>query len=372
MKISCNQHELSKALNTVSKAVSSRTTIPILKGILLEASVDGTLKLTASDMDLSIEKSIDVNVTEEGTTVVSAKLFMDIIRKLPSEEVEIEEQEGIVTIRCLTSEFNIVGQIAEEFPRIGLVNVSDSKKLNKEILKEMIKSTSFAASIEEAKGIIVGVLIEMDEEGITMVALDGFRMAVARESTETDGARLNIIISARILNEIYKIFNEDDSDAAVAMIIDEKKAVFISEGAQIVLRIMEGEFIKYKDILPKEHQCRVKLNRGEMINSLERASLLAKEGRNNLIRLSIIDDKISITSRSEEGNVKEEVFIDKEGIDLEIGFNAKYILDVLKVITDEELIMEFNSSVSPCIVKPLEGNRFEYLILPVRIAPKAF
>ena len=218
-------------------------------------------------------------------------------------------------------------------------------------MKEMIKRTSFAASIEEAKGIIVGVLLEMDEEGMTMVALDGFRMAVTRESME-NAQNVKIIIAARILNEVNKVFSEDENVKEVDMIIDEKKAVFLMEDARIVLRIMEGEFVKYRDILPKEHQCRLKVNRGEMIDCLERASLLAKEGKNNLVKLSIIRDKILISSRSEEGNVKEEVFVEKEGTDLEIGFNAKYILDVLKVVTDEEVIMEFNTNVSPCLVKP--------------------
>lgn len=371
MKISCNQQILSKALNTVSKAVSSRTTIPILKGILLEASSDGTLKLAASDLDLSIEKSIPVTVWEEGSIVVAAKLFIDIIRKLPNEEIEITEEEGRVTIKCLASEFTIVGQTADEFPSIGTIKEENSIRIEKELLKDMIKKTSFSASIEEAKGIIIGVLLEMDEEGMTMVALDGFRMAVTREKMESND-NIKIIIAARILNEINKIFSEEEASKEVDMIIDEKKAVFLIEGARIVLRIMEGEFVKYKDILPKEHQCKLKVNRSEMIDCLERASLLAKEGRNNLIKFSIIRDKIIITSRSEEGNVKEEIFVEKEGADLEIGFNAKYILDVMKFVSDEEVVMEFNTSVSPCLVKPIEGDGFEYLILPVRISTKTF
>ncbi len=371
MKFSCNQQILSKALNTVSKAVSSRTTIPILKGILLNASESGILKIAASDLDLSIEKELPVQVWEEGSVVVSAKLFIDIIRKLPNEEIEIEEEEGSVTIKCLASEFTIVGQSGEEFPTIGAIKEESSIPIQNDVLREMIKKTSFSASIEEAKGIIVGVLLEMDQGGMTMVALDGFRMAVTREIIETKEKR-KIIIAARILNEINKILTEEDGSKELSMIIDEKKAVFLMEGTRIVLRIMEGEFVKYRDILPKEHQCKLTVNRNELADCLERASLLAKEGKNNLIKLVIIRDKIIITSRSEEGNVKEEVFVEKEGTDLEIGFNAKYILDVLKVVNDEEVSMEFNTSVSPCLIKPLKGEGFEYLILPVRISTKSF
>lgn len=368
MKFTCNQQTLTKALNTVSKAVTSRTTIPILKGILLEVNQDNTLTLSASDLDLSIEKRIEVNAEEVGSVVVSAKLFSDIIRKLPNEDIQIEEQENnTIVIKCLASEFTIVGQPADEFPNIGEINEEKKLSLEKDLLKEMIKKTSFAASIDESKGIIVGVLIEMEEESLNMVALDGFRMAITREFMKNEENK-KIIIAARILNEINKIISENEDSKDIYFILDEKKAVFLLDETKIVLRLFEGDFIKYNDILPKEHKCRVKVNRSELMNSIERASLLAKEGKNNLIKLSIFRDKIIITSRSEEGNVKEEVFIEKDGIDLDIGFNSKYILDVLKVVSDENVVMELNTSVSPCLIKPVEGREYEYLVLPVRIS----
>ncbi len=368
MKFSCNQQTLSKALNTVSKAVTSRTTIPILKGILLEANGDNKLTLSASDLDLSIEKKIEVAVEETGSFVVSAKLFSDIIRKLPNEEIQIEEQENnTVVIKCLASEFTIVGQPPDEFPNIGEINLEKKISLEKDILKEMIKKTSFAASIDESKGIIVGVLLEMEEDSLNMVALDGFRMAITREPMKNEENK-KIIIAARILNEINKIVSENEESKEIFFVLDEKKAVFLLEETKIVLRLLEGDFIKYNDILPKEYKCRAVINRNEMLNSIERASLLAKEGKNNLIKLSIFRDKIIITSRSEEGNVKEEVFVEKEGTDLDIGFNSKYLLDVLKAVDEESIVMEFNTGVSPCLIKPLEGKKFEYLVLPVRIS----
>lgn len=368
MKFICNQQTLSKALNTVSKAVTSRTTIPILKGILLEVTSENQLILSASDLDLSIEKTIEVKSEEAGSVVVSAKLFSDIIRKLPNEDIEIEEQENNnLVIKCLASEFTIVGQSADEFPNIGEINEEKKLCLEKDLLKEMIKKTSFAASIDESKGIIVGVLIEMEEESLNMVALDGFRMAITREEMKNEEKR-KIIISARILNEINKIITENEEGNDIHLILDEKKAVFLLEDTKIVLRLLEGDFIRYSDILPKEYQCKVIVNRSELLNSIERASLLAKEGKNNLIKLSLFRDKIIITSRSEEGNVKEEVFVEKEGTDLDIGFNSKYLLDVLKVVNDDQVTMEFNTSVSPCLIKPVEGRKYEYLVLPVRIS----
>lgn len=369
MKFTCDQQSLSKALNTVSKAVSSKTTMPILKGILLKATADGVLTLAASDLDLSIEKKIDVQVESEGSIVVLSKLFSDIVRKLPNEEILIEEKENnTVLIKTASSEFTIVGIAADEFPNIGeLEEKSGSLLFNKETFKNMIKKTSFAASVDESKGIIIGVLFEIASDSINMVALDGFRMAVSREPMENNETK-NIIVAAKILNEVNKIVSETDEDGDINMILSDKKAVILVENTKIVIRLLEGEFIKYKDIIPANNPTRVFINRSLLMESIERASLLAKEGKNNLIKLTMRNDLLTITSRSEEGNVKEEINMEKTGEDLEIGFNSKYVLDVLKAIDDEQVAMEFNTSTTPCLVKPLEGDRFEYLILPVRIS----
>lgn len=369
MKFSCNQQSLSKALNIVSKAVTSRTTIPILKGILLKVNGEGTLTMSASDLDLSIEKSLKVENFREGEVVVYAKLFGDIIRKLPNDMITIEFDDGKVLIKCSNSEFNIIGLPAEEFPNIHILeDTSDLILFDKDILKDMIRKTSFAASIDESRGVITGVLIEMEEKSLNMVALDGFRMAIAREDM-INKERENIVIPAKILNEISKIISEADTDEndQVRLYINEKKAIFMIEDIKVVLRLLEGDFIKYRDILPKENQTRIVLNKNDFLDSIERASLLAKVGKNNLIKLEITDQNMEITSKSEEGNVKEEVIISKEGNDLTIGFNSKYLMDVLKVIEDDEIAMLLNTSISPCLVEPVLGNQFEYLILPVRI-----
>ena len=368
MKFSCNQQNLLKLFNIVSKAVTSRTTIPILKGVLLKVNNDGLLTMAASDLDLSIEKSIKVNDFEEGEIVVQAKLFGDIIRKLPSSEIAIETIDSNVLIRCSNSEFNIIGFKADEFPNINL-NIETSEKItfDKDILKQMIQKTSFAASIDESRGVITGILIEIKESFLNMVALDGFRMAVVREKINNPKEQ-NIIIPAKNLNEISKIISETESEENdVVLYINDKRALFIIDETKVVLRILEGEFVEYTNILPKEGKCRVVLNRQDLLGSIERASLLAKVGKNNLIKLIISSNNLEITSKSEEGNVKEDVIISKEGEDLTIGFNSKYLIDALKVIDDENIILLFNTGVSPCLIKPIEGNNYEYLILPVRI-----
>ncbi len=368
MKFSCTQNELSKALNTVSKAVSSRTTIPVLKGIKISAK-KGSIVLSASDLDLFIDKTISADVSEEGEIVVQAKLFSDIIRKLPSGTVYVEEKENkTVTVSEAGSEFTIVGFSSEEFPGSGDPD-EDAKELSfdKKMFIDMIRKTSFAASIDESKGIIIGVLIELEEESLNMVAIDGFRMAVNRENIK-NAEKKKIVAEARILNEIVKVLSEsDDEDENISLLLSKKKAMITLKDAHIIFRLLEGEFLKYKDILPKTCKCTAVVNRQELQASIERASLLAREGRNNLIRMKIEDGEMIITSRSEEGNVFERLSANKAGDSLEIGFNSKYIMDVLKAVDEEEIKMEFNTSVSPCVIKPAEGNHFEYLVLPVRI-----
>lgn len=369
MKFSCSQQTLTKALNIVSKAVTIRTTIPVLKGILLKVDQQGILTMSASDLDLSIEKKIKVENSSPGEIVVLSKLFGDIIRKLPDEVITIEESDGKVNIKCSNSEFNIIGLAADEFPNIN-PNDEDSEELvfNKEILKDMIRKTSFAASIDENKGAMTGVLVEMEENSLNMIAIDGFRMAVSREQMKNK-KKENIIIPAKILNEISRIISENETENEdVKVLLSKKKAVFSMENTKVVVRLLEGEFMNYRRIIPSDNPCRVVLNRNDFLDGVERASLLAKVGKNNLVRLEIKDGSIEITSKSEEGNVKEHIIVSKKGNDLTIGFNSKYLIDVLKVIDDENIVLLFNTSVSPCLVKPVSGDNFEYLILPVRIS----
>lgn len=370
MKFKTSQQELNRALTFVSRAVTARSTMPILKGILLAADESGTLTMTASDMDLSIEKKIGVAVSEPGSIVLPAKLFTDIIRKLPSEDVEITLGEhNSVSIRTSLSEFRIVGMPADEFPDIGTVSENRKITVDRSVFREMIRETSFAASADESKGVIVGVLIEMRDGFITMAALDGFRMAVASEKTENDQST-DIIISARILNEINKILSEggeSEEDKKVELILDEKKAVIFTEDSRIILRMIEGKFLKYRDLIPSEFRTTVHADKNLLIDSIERASLLAKEGRNNLIRLSFAGDRLHITSKSEAGNVDEKIPIRMEGDDLEIGFNSKYLLDGLKAIREDDIVIYLNTNVSPCVIRPLQEENYTYLILPVRI-----
>lgn len=368
MKFKCNQTVLTKALNIVSKAVTNRSTLPILKGILMEVRDDGKLRMVASDHEITIEETIDVFDAERGAVVVQAKLFSDIVRKLPNAEVTIETENGNVIIKCLNSQFSIIGLPADEFPAVETIaDEQDSILFEKSILKEMIRKTSFAASVDESKGVLTGILIELLSDSVNLVAIDGYRLAVSRKAM-INLEEKNVVISAKIMNEINKILSDaSEEEETVKMFLYDKSAIFSIGSVKVVLRLLDGEFIKYRDVLPADSSIKVKVSKTDLMESIERASLLSKEGKNNLIKFAIRDHVLTITSKSEEGNVKEDILIAKEGEDLDIGFNAKYVLDMLKAIDDEEILMYFNASIKPCLIEPLEGDSFEYLILPVRI-----
>ncbi len=368
MKFKCDQIVLAKALNIVSKAVTNRSTLPILKGILMEVKSDGRLRMVASDHEITIEETIGVFDAEPGSIVVQAKLFSDIIRKLPNAEVAMEVENGSIIIKCLNSQFSIIGLPADEFPAVDTITGDENGIVfEKSILKEMIRKTSFAASVDESKGVLTGILIELMSDTVNLVAIDGYRLAVSRKAM-VNLEEKNVVISAKIMNEINKILSDaSEEEDTVKMFLYDKNAVFAIGNVKVVLRLLDGEFIKYRDVLPADSSIKMKVSKSDLTESIERASLLSKEGKNNLIRFAIRDNILTITSKSEEGNVKEDILITKEGDDLDIGFNAKYVLDVLKAIDDEEILMYFNASIKPCLVEPLEGDAFEYLILPVRI-----
>ena len=367
MKIVCEKEKLLKGINSVINGVASKTTMPVLEGILIQTN-DKEVKLTTYDLEIGIEYIIECDVKEQGNTVVNATMFSEIIRKLPNTDIAISvNDKNLLVIECEGSLYKLATMNPSEFPELPQISIENSIQIEQNNLKDMIRKTSFAASIDESRGVITGVLIEMKERKLNMVALDGFRMAVARENI-INAKEQNIIIPAKILNEISKIITENEGDMQdVDLYINEKRAVFIIEDTKVVLRLLEGEFVDYANILPKDSKCRVVVNRGDLLESIERASLLAKVGKNNLIKLDIKSSSMEVTSKSEEGNVKEEVIISKEGDDLTIGFNSKYMIDALKAIEDENITMNFNTSISPCLLKPITGESYEYLVLPVRI-----
>ena len=367
MKFTCSQSVLLKAVNMVSKAVSAKTTVPALKGILLQVK-DNELVLTGSDLDFSVITRIDVVEAEEGSIIVSAKLFSEIIRKLPNAMVRaFSDEKNRLSISCLDSNFNIVGAPSDEYPSVGVVSSTESVELNNKAFRNLIGRTSFAASIDEKKGVLVGCLVKISGGFIEMVSLDGFRMAVAKEETG-NSENVSIIVPAKILNEISKLLSEQEAAENIKLDIEERKIQISAGDVRMISRLLDGEFIRYNDILPKMYKTRIIVSREELQSSVERASLFVIEGKNNLIKLKIDGNGIEITSRNDSGNVNDIVSAELEGDPIEIGFNSKYMMDVLKVVGEEEIALEMTNSLSACMIKQVDGDSYQYLVLPVRLS----
>jgi DNA polymerase-3 subunit beta len=370
MNFTADRDSLVSSLNIVLRGVSARTTLPILKGILIKSDKEtGTVSFSSSDLEISIENFIEAKVEESGSIVVSAKFFSDVIRKLPPGTIDISLSEGnMVNIKSGSIEDTLQGIASDEFPIIEHGGEGEEFSFDSFTLKEMIRKTAFAASIEEARGIITGVLFEIKKEETNMVALDGYRMAIVKEPIIGEKEK-NIIISSKIMSDIAKIISDSgDKEESINIKAGENKVFIELKNTKIVARLMEGDFIKYKDILPKEEKSRIKINRNLLLDSVERATLLVREGKNTFIRFNLEGSLLIITSRADEGKYYEEIAVEKEGEDIEIGFNGRFVSETLKAISDEEIIMLFNTSISPCLVKPVEGENYEYLILPVRLS----
>ena len=370
-KFSVNNQDMLKALNTVSRAISAKTTMPILECIYIEA-IENQLMLKGSDGELSIISKLPAIVKTKGSVVIPIKTLSELLRTYPDELVNFSIEEGnVMNINCsesdTTSDVTILGRNAEEYPKISLYDVKDFIRVNHDTLKSMIRDTVFACAYQEnISPVLTGILAEYDGEVLQFVALDGFKLALRREKVlagETIN-QMNCIVPGRTFSEILKILALYNYDTMIH-IANNKFIVNIGD-TQIISNLLEGTFIKYESLIPKEIKTIVKLNTDELLSSVSRASLITDESKNSLIKMSFTDDKLMITSESDIGKVSEEVNINKNGEDLKIAFNSKFFVEVLKIITDERIIIEFKDKLSPTLIKPVNSDNYMYLIMPVR------
>ncbi len=368
MKIKIDQRNLSKHINIAQKGISARTTLQILDGILVEARKD-RLKLTATDLEVSIETYLDCEVEIEGSIVINSRLFGDIVKKLPNSDIYIEVVDNNVNIKCENSEFNIVGGLANEYPALPILLEQDSFEIQNDLFKNAIRQTVFATIQDETRPALSGVLFEIENNKISFVALDGYRLAL-RQIPMDSKEHVKIIVPARILIEINKILDESDDNLKIAMAPGH--VMFSLEDTVIYSRLLEGQFLNYKEIIRKDHKTTLTVNKRELQYSLERASLLAKEEKANLVKLTIKDGEMAINSNSEIGDVNETIQTEIVGEDLNIAFNSRYILDGIKIIDSEEIELKFMGSLNPCIINPVDDENYTYLVLPVRLAQDDF
>lgn len=371
MKIIFEKDKMIKALNSVTKAVATKTTMPILEGILIQTNNDD-IKLTCYDKELGIEYIIkENNVLEQGSTVVNAIMFSEIIRKLPDTNITISINENnLLVIECEGSVYKLATMNPDDFPQLPEINVENSIELEQNTLKDMIRKTIFAISTEENRPVFTGCLFEVKNNKLNVVAVDGFRLAWKSKILNTKTNDFEAVIPGRTLQEINKILI--DSFDLIKLGIAKNQALFEIENCKIVTRLLDGEFLKYSEVIPKKWETRVRVNKNLISNCFERISLISSSSiekeKRYPVKLNVEVGKIKISCTNQTGDAKEEIFTTTEGQDLEAGFNPKFFLDVFRNIDDEEVYIDFGTSISPSVIRSIEDDGdYQYMILPVRL-----
>ena len=369
MKIVCYKDKIIKALNSVVKGVASKTTMPILEGILIQTN-DNEIKLTTYDLEIGIEYIMECEIKEQGSTVVNAIMFSEIIRKLPDTEIYISlNDKNLLEIECEGSLYKLATMNPEEFPELPKIEIENSIEVDQNVLKNMIRKTIFAVSSEENRPIFTGCLFEIENNKLNLVAVDGFRLALRSIYLNKQTNNFSAVIPGKTLNEVNKIIS--DSFEPVKIGVSKNQALFEMDNCKIVTRILDGEFLNYKNIIPSNWETRIRVNKNSIQNSFERISLISasaiEKEKKYPVKVQVDIGKVIISCTNQTGDAKEELFVSTEGKNLEAGFNPKYFLDSLKAVEDEEVFIEFGTSISPCLIKSVENNDYTYMILPIRL-----
>lgn len=365
----CQKQQLLDSILIVQKAITGKPALSVLEGIYLEANPDNTLTLIGSDKDMSIKTIADTEVetVEAGKIVIDSRMFGEIIKSMPNSNIKIQTTENqILRITCEKSVFDLAYMNADEFPKLPEIENDLKVTISQNVLKNMIRGTLFAVAKEETRPIFQGILFELKNNALNLVALDGYRLAVKTEFLEED-KDIEAIIPGKNLSEVSKILA--DTDETVEITFTKNHILFNLENTQIISTLLEGKFINYNSLIPDEHRLVITADRVKLLNAIERASLMGKEGNTNLVKFDVINSNLIISSNSQIGKVREELTIDlEEGSEIQIAFNSKYMVDVLKNLDREEVVLKMSSSISPCVLEEKNNNTSQYLVLPVRLA----
>ena len=363
MKFVCSKLNLLNGLQIVSKAVSNKTTMSILECILIDASKN-MIKLTANDMELGIETIIEGEIIEKGIIALEAKIFLDIVRKLPDNDITIETDSSCkATITCEKAKFNIIGKSGEDFSYLPLIEKNDQIILSQFTLKEVIRQTIFSISDNDNNKLMTGELFDINNDTLKVVSLDGHRISIRKISLKNSYPAKKVVVPGKTLNEVSKILPGGAEDDVVISFTD-KHIVFEFDDTTVVSRLIEGEYFNIQQMLSSDYETKVTVNRKEFLNCIDRATLLVKEGDKKPIIINITDDSMELKINSVIGSMNEDIDINKSGKDLMIGFNPKFLIDALKIIDDEEVDLYMVNPKAPCFIKNLEES-YIYLILPV-------
>jgi len=368
MKFSCEKSLLLSAIVAASRAVSAKSSIPALEGLLIEAG--DRLMLTGYDLEIGIQTGLDAEISEKGSIVLNARIFSEIVRKLPDEPVLVSaDDKMMVSISCGMSNFQILGTAAEDFPELPRVERLKSFRISRRSLREMINMTVFAVSTNENKPVHTGSLFEVSQNRLTMVAVDGYRMALCREDVqrEENSEPLSFVVPGKALREAEKVAGDDESE--VMLFLGGMHILFDFGDTVLISRLLEGEFLNYKSAIQKDCKARIKADVKSLIESVERVSLVISEKLKNPVRCVFENNVVKLSCTAAIGRSYDECETEGNGQQIEIGFNNRYLLDALKAVPDDEVNIELISGVSPCNILPLEGDRYLYMVLPVRLRP---
>ncbi len=366
MKFVCSKSNLLTGVQTVSKAVPSKTTMSILECILIDTT-KGNITLTANDMELGIETIIDGNIIEKGIIALDAKIFLDIVRKLPDSDITVEVDNSYkTTITCEKAKFNIIGKSGEDFSYLPKIERNDSVVVSQYTLKEVIRQTIFSIADNDNNKIMSGELFEIYENVLKVVSLDGHRISIRKIELKDFYQDKKVIVPGKTLNEISKILS-GDADKDVTVSFTPKHIVFEFDNTTVVSRLIEGEYFKIDQMLSTDYETKVKINKKEFLDCIDRATLLVKEGDKKPIIINITDENMELKINTTVGSMNENIDIAKTGKDLMIGFNPKFLIDALKVIDDEDINVYLVNPKAPCIIKDAR-DKYTYLILPVNFA----
>ena len=363
MKIVCSKSNLLNGLQIVSKAVPNKTTMSILECILVDAS-NGEIKLNANDMELAIETVIDGDILEKGIIALDSKIFLDIVRKLPDSQITIETDASYkVLITCEKAVFNIIGKSGEDFSYLPNVEKSESVIISQFTLKEIVRQTIFSIGDNENNLMMTGELFDINGDELKVVSLDGHRISIRKIKLKNSYESTKLIVPGKTLNEISKILS-GDADKDVNVYFTPKHILFEFDKTVVVSRLIEGNYFNIDQMLSSDYETKVTINKKEFLDCIDRATLLVKEGDKKPIIINIADSAMELKINSIIGSMNENIDITKEGKDMMIGFNPKFLIDALRVIDDENIDIYLVNPKAPCFIKDADQN-YIYLILPV-------
>ena len=363
MKLVCSKANLLHGVNIVSKAVPTRTTMAILECILIDASTN-EIKLMANDMELGIETRIEGDIVERGIIALDAKIFSEIVRKLPDNDVTIETDASFKTvITCEKAKFNIIGKSGDDFSYIPYIERNEAISISQFTLKEVIRQTIFSIADNENNKLMGGELFELNENQLRVVSLDGHRISIRKIELKENYGSKKVVVPGKTLQEISKIVN-GTVDEDVMIFIADNHIIFEFDRTTVVSRLIEGEYFKIDQMLSSDYETKVKINKRELLDCIDRATLLVKEGDKKPIIMNITDGNMELKINSFIGSMNEEIDTTKEGKDILIGFNPKFFIDALRVIDEEDVTLYMVNPKAPCFIEDDDG-RYTYMILPV-------